>query len=404
MFIRFWKTSLSETNGREGTHFLSEKVGSLPHTLSPKRGASRWLRCRVSELHGVGGEVFLDHEGYLKDNSVVELAEVEACKLLDLVESVNESVSVNEELAGSLGHVKIVLEESLDREQRLVVEGLDRTLLEYFLQECLAESGGEMIDKSRDTEVVVAYYVLFGVEYLADLDSYLRLLERARQILHADNGSADTDIHAGEELGLERVRDGAGKLLEILDVDPALYFLYKNYLALGDVEYEVLVLVREEVLYNVIRRYVVGRDDADKEYYAVDVGIEMQLAGLDRDIAREDVVEDDVLYEVVAVVFLVIVLLYARKGDSEDRRVLARHFVGALNEYRVIRLNVYTERLVGVTVADEDIVRVAELDREEIIRGADLRQLAARDNSRVLIDNADNSADGISHLVNYSLE
>ena len=93
----------------------------------------------------------------------------------------------------------------------------------------------------------------------------------------------------------------------------------------------------------------------------------MQLAGLDAYIARENVVENYVLHEVVAVILLVVILLDARKGDSENGGVLPRHFVRSFDKYRVIRLYVNAERLVGVTVADKDIVRIAELDREEVV-------------------------------------
>ena len=266
---------------------------------------------RGLELNGVCGQILLYHERDLEDDSVVEFTQIETCEFLDLVQSVNECVSVYEQLSRSLGNVEVVLEESLYREQSLVVEGLDRTLLEHFLEEGLTERCGQVIDKSRDAEVVVAYYVLLGVEYLADFDSYLSFLERACEVLHADNGSTDTDVDAGEELGLERVSDRARELFEVLYVYSALYLLYENYLALGDVEDEVLVLVREEVLYNVISRYVVRGYDADEEDNSVDIRVEVQLAGLDAYIARENVIENYVLYEVVAVILLVIILLDA---------------------------------------------------------------------------------------------
>ena len=62
-----------------------------------------------------------------------------------------------------------------------------------------------MIDKARDTEVIIAYDILFGVEYLSDFNSDLSFLKRAREILYAHNGCADPDVHAGKELGLKRV-------------------------------------------------------------------------------------------------------------------------------------------------------------------------------------------------------
>ena len=109
---------------------------------------------------------------------------------------------MNKELSRGFGNVEVVFEEALDCEQGFVVEGFDRALLEYLLKEGFAEGCGEMIDKSCDTEVIVAYDILFGVEYLTYFDSYLRLLEGTCKILNAHNGSTDTDIYLSEEFGL----------------------------------------------------------------------------------------------------------------------------------------------------------------------------------------------------------
>ena len=139
-----------------------------------------------SELCGVRSEVFLYHQRDLEDYRVVEFAQVEPGQLLDLVQAVNQRVAVYEQLSGGLGHVQAVLEELLDSEQGLVIEGLNGVLLENFLEEGLAQSGREVVDKSCDTEVVVAYDVLVGVEYLSYLEGCLSLLEGACEVLNAD--------------------------------------------------------------------------------------------------------------------------------------------------------------------------------------------------------------------------
>ena len=53
----------------------------------------------LSELDRISGQVLLYHESDLEYDSVIELAEVKTCELLDLFESVNKSISVNEELS-----------------------------------------------------------------------------------------------------------------------------------------------------------------------------------------------------------------------------------------------------------------------------------------------------------------
>ena len=51
------------------------------------------------KLGGLARKILLDHKRYLEGNSVVELTEVKTGKLSDLLKSVYESVSVNEELS-----------------------------------------------------------------------------------------------------------------------------------------------------------------------------------------------------------------------------------------------------------------------------------------------------------------
>ena len=234
----------------------------------------------ISELNGISCKILFNHKSDLEDDSVVELAQVETGELLDLVKTIYQSVTVYEQLSGGLGYIQVVLKELLDGEECLVVEGLDAALLEYFFEEGVAESCGEMIDKSCDTEVIVAYDVLVRIEYLADLKCGLSLLEGASQILNAYNGSTDTYIYLSEELCGKRVRNGACQLFEVLNVDIVLNFLYKHNVVFGDIEYEILVLIGEQILDNIVSRNIVGAYNADKENHSADVCVEMQLSSL----------------------------------------------------------------------------------------------------------------------------
>ena len=77
-------------------------------------------------------KILLDHKGDLEDDRVIKLAQVKAGKLLDLLKTVYQRISVDEQLAGRFGDVQIVLKELIDREQRLLIERVDRVLLEHF--------------------------------------------------------------------------------------------------------------------------------------------------------------------------------------------------------------------------------------------------------------------------------
>jgi len=49
----------------------------------------------------------------------------------------------------------------------------------------------------------------------------------------------------------------------------------------------------------------------------------MKLAGLYAYIAGENVVENDILDEIISVILFIIILLYAGKGDCEDRSIFS---------------------------------------------------------------------------------
>ena len=151
-----------------------------------------------------------------------------------------------EELSRSLRHVEVVLEEALDRHERLVIEAFERTVFEYFLEEHLAERGGKLIDKTSYAEVLVADDRLFGVEYLADLDRGLSLLVGARKILDVVDGGSDADRNLRIEFGAESVGDRTCKLLDLADVGAALDLLDDNDVLLTYADDIILVLVGEE--------------------------------------------------------------------------------------------------------------------------------------------------------------
>ena len=58
------------------------------------------------------------------------------------------------------------------------------------------------------------------------------------------------------------------------------------------------------------------------------------------------------------------------------------------------------ERLVGEAVADEDVVRICEVERNELVCSTHSCEVAASDDSSCLIDNTDSSVDRIAHLMN----
>ena len=80
-----------------------------------------------------GNEVLLDHQRHLEGNGIIELPQVQAGELLDLLQPVHQGVAVDEQLPGSLGHVQVVFKEPLNGKQRFVIQRLDGALFENFL-------------------------------------------------------------------------------------------------------------------------------------------------------------------------------------------------------------------------------------------------------------------------------
>ena len=81
-----------------------------------------WEILRGSVLHGAGGEVFLDHEGDLEDDGVIEFTQIQTGQLLDFLQAVHERITVYEQFTRSFGDIEVILEETLNGKERFVIE------------------------------------------------------------------------------------------------------------------------------------------------------------------------------------------------------------------------------------------------------------------------------------------
>ena len=88
-------------------------------------GAAPFVKVFLKSIFGrVGGQIFLDHQRHLKDDGIIEVAQVKAGQLADLLKAVDQRVAVNEQTAARLGDVQVVLKEALDGEQGLLRESM----------------------------------------------------------------------------------------------------------------------------------------------------------------------------------------------------------------------------------------------------------------------------------------
>ena len=130
----------------------------------------------------------------------------------------------------------------------------------------------------------------------------------------------------------------------------------------------------------------------------------MHLPGLDIDITGQDVIQDHILDEVVAVVLFIIILLDAGQCHCQDPAVPGGHLVRALHKDCEFRLGLGAERLVGISVPNKLILVFAHIQHEILTGFANAGEIAAGNHRCGIIHNADHTVDGIPHLVDDALK
>ena len=99
--------------------------------------------------------IFNYHQCDLESDGVLEDAKIQTGSLLDLVQPVNQCISVNIQLARGLGNIQAVFEELVDRDQSLIVKFIRRLSVEDLLDEHTAERDRQLIDQPADAQIVV---------------------------------------------------------------------------------------------------------------------------------------------------------------------------------------------------------------------------------------------------------
>ena len=285
-----------------------------------------------------------------------------------------------------------------------MVEGLNGAALENFLQEHFAKRGRQLINQTGNAEVVIADNGLFGVEYLADLKRNLGFLKGARKILDAVYNGADAHNAVGVELARKRVYNGAGKLIDVARVDVGANLLHERDVRLIDVDDEILVLVREQILHHVVRGNIGLVRHFDEHADAADIRVEAQLAALQINVAGQDVIEDNVFDEIAAVILFIVILLDAVQRNSQKADIFCGFRVVAGDEHCVFRARAAAEGFICVVAGNKCSLRCNVFRRYGFRYFADLAELAARDNHGGLVDDADRAVNGITHLMNDALK
>ena len=261
-----------------------------------------------------------------------------------------------------------------------------------------------MVNQACNAQIIVADNGFIRIEDLSDFQSGLCLLEGTGQFFDAVHNGTDTDIDTGIKFAAECIRNGTSQLFQVFGVHSPLDFLYQNDITFRNGKDKILVLVREQVLDDIISRNIVGGYNPNQQDNPADFRIKMQFSCLDDNIARQDVVQNHILDEVVAVIFFIIILLDVKQCNRQNVGILCSCIIYALYEYRIFRLIRRAERLICISVPDKNIMDITQIQRNEFIGGADFRQIAASNNGCTIIHNADSRINGIPHLMDKPLK
>ena len=130
----------------------------------------------------------------------------------------------------------------------------------------------------------------------------------------------------------------------------------------------------------------------------------MQLPRLGKNIAGQNIIQNNILDEIAAVILFIVVLLDAGERDAEHPAHLGGQIIGAGNEHRVFGFHLGAKGFVGDAVAHKQFAVFPKIDRQKVVRLADLGQVAAGNDGGAFVDHADHTVNGVPHLIDQSLE
>ena len=248
---------------------------------------------------------------------------------------------------------------------------------------------------------------LLRVEHLAHVDGDLRLFVFVRQHPQMARGGADAD-HAPEiELPAQFVLDLAGDLVNLgVVILRAGQLLDQDQVRLVHAQDEILLPVGEHLGDRLQRGQIRSVDLTDQEHGAGNIRGEMQLLGADINVAGQDVVRNDVLYEDGFVVLLLIVDPGLLKGHAREDAHAARRGVSPVHKDGVIGPGVHARHgLIGPLPRNEHLLGVIPLDAAKILQlCADHAQFAAGYDHALVIRHADAPVGGVLHLNDDTLK
>ena len=211
---------------------------------------------------------------------------------------------MDEQLSRRLGDVEAVLEELIDRRERLLVELLGVLALEDLPDEHLAERDGQLIDEPSDPQLVVSDDGPVFKEDPADVKRHLGFLIGAAHFLDLTDDRAVRYAHADDPHLAQMRVDRVGRLLDISVPASVRQVLDHHDIVLVDRGDKIHRRCPDELLDDLEHAPVALRARLNDHDDSLRIDGNVQFLGPAVDIHEKKVVKDQVLHEAVLVIAL----------------------------------------------------------------------------------------------------
>ena len=218
---------------------------------------------------------------------------------------------------------------------------------------------------------------------------------------------ADAHEHAALAVDAQSFLDAQGHLFQIGGVGVLVQLMDQHHVLLAYAQHKIVLPIGEQALHQIQRcgfQPVVHR--ANHKYAAVHLGGHMQFLGPHVNVADEDIVGDDVLHEGALIVLLLIIALGGIQRHGSHGAYGAANAVITAGEHRIIKVAAPAGQCLKGLAFQRHALAVGLLDGLYIFAPllADPRQLAARDNGSLGIDDPDGAVGGLFELQHYILK
>ena len=214
---------------------------------------------------------------------------------------------MDEEFAGRLGYIEVILKESADCSRYFRIKGRGFILSEDLTDEDPAEVPGQLVDQSADAQAVIGNDGSVRIEDPADVHGHLGFLKGFGQVLQLMDHCAVGGYGFDHSLHIEHIYRGLRHLIQCGVIIAFCFHLFdQDQAALLNFCQIVSVLGGKKPGQGLSGNFMIGRADLKKDNSPADLVGYMQLSGSGSHIHQQQVIQEQILEEIVPVItFLV---------------------------------------------------------------------------------------------------